>query len=401
MNKIDHSIIDKNILFILHSYHSFQKDTVENLAKYFKNVHVIVRYKPIAEISNIVKIKELVIHRKQYVIQDKEKPLNVHIHTAPLWYLPTKFFYNILGDYHFKIVDKIIRKNLIKFDLIHSHFTWTAGYVGAKLKKVYKKPFVLTVHENDTWFNKEYKGGNKNIYWTWKSADVLIRINKTTLNKLKKFNKNSIFLPNGYNGNLFKSTDKGRCRKKLKLDQNKVIILSIGHLTERKGYIYLIRSLNILRSRFKKSNFLCLIIGEGPARLSLENEIIKYKLEKHVKLLGSKYHSEIPLYINSSDMVVMPSLAEGTPISMFEALGCGKPFIGTSVGGIPDVITSDKYGYLSMPKDYKSMAANINKAMEKNWNFTIIEKYGKRFTWDNVLKSVLAVYKGLINNGKC
>ena len=116
-----------NILYIVHSYGSFQKDPIEKLSKYFKNVYVLVRYKPIAEISKLLPIDSLKNHTKDNVLDLTNKPENVHVYATPLWYLPTKRGYKNLGKKHFKAVEKQIEKLNIKFDIIHCHFTWSAG----------------------------------------------------------------------------------------------------------------------------------------------------------------------------------------------------------------------------------------------------------------------------------
>ena len=61
----------------------------------------------------------------------------------------------------------------------------------------------------------------------------------------------------------------------------------------------------------------------------------------HVEFVGGKPHAEIPIWMNACDVFVLSSLSEGNPTVMFECVGCGKPFIGTKVGGIPEIIISD------------------------------------------------------------
>jgi glycosyltransferase involved in cell wall biosynthesis len=388
-------IKNKNILYIVHSYHSFQKDSIELLAKNFKNVYVIVRYKPIAEISKIFPIKKLFIHRKEYVVQDGDKPDNVHIYTAPLWYLPIDFFYNMLGDYHFRVVDRIIKKNKIKFDIIHAHFTWTAGYVAAKLKEKYKVPFVVTIHSSNR-IKEQLKSGNEKIYLIWREADAIIRINKKNIEDLKKYNKDTYYIPNGFNQGLFIPEKKNKCRARLGLNPKKKILLSIGHLEECKGQIYLVRAMHRLVNDYGYKDIKLYIIGEGSLRGQLEKEISKLNLNQYIELLGSKLHKEVPVWVNACDIFVMSSLSEGLPISMFEALACGKFFVGTKVGGIPGIIDSPKYGILVNPKDTRALANAIRKSLEMDRDEKEIIKYAQNFTWENVLKGVLDIYKRIL-----
>lgn len=84
--------------------------------------------------------------------------------------------------------------------------------------------------------------------------------------------------------------------------------------------------------------------------------------------------------MNACDLFVLPSLSEGNPTVMFECLGCGKPFIGTKVGGIPEIIVSDDYGLLCEPANSEDLAEKILIALDKEWDEEKIRNYAKQFT---------------------
>ena len=85
-------------------------------------------------------------------------------------------------------------------------------------------------------------------------------------------------------------------------------------------------------------------------------------------------------------------MSEGNPTVMFEALGVGLPFIGTKVGGIPEIITSEDYGLLCEPANPEDLAEKILIALEKKWDKEKIRKYAQQFTWDNIVKQALKAY---------
>jgi glycosyltransferase involved in cell wall biosynthesis len=90
-------------------------------------------------------------------------------------------------------------------------------------------------------------------------------------------------------------------------------------------------------------------------------------------------HDEIPVWMDACDVFVLPSLNEGSPIVMFESLGFGKPFVGTKVGGIPEIITSEDYGLLCEPANQKELAEKILAALDKEWDDEKIRKYAEQF----------------------
>jgi glycosyltransferase involved in cell wall biosynthesis len=386
---------DKNILYIVHSYHSFQKDSIEALAKEFKNVYVIVRYKPIAEISKFLPISALKTHRREYIFQKSGIPNNVHVYLAPLWYFPTKIFYRFLGDYHFKVVDRIIKREKIKFDLVHAHFTWTSGYVGMKLKEKYKVPFVLNIHSSNT-LEQELKNKDKRAISVWKSADAIIRVNQENIEELKQYNQETYYIPNGFNQNLFFPTDQIEARKSLGLDLDKKILLSVGYLDEVKGHIYLIRALNDLVKKKGLTNLKLYIVGEGKYRSRLEREIKVLGLEEYIHLVGEKYHKDLPVWFNACDIFVLPSLSESFGIVQLEAFACGKPVVASDTAGSRQLIKSEKIGLLCKKRDVSDLAEKLYLALNTKWSNSDIIKYSQAYSWSNIVKEFSDIYRRVI-----
>jgi len=384
---------NKKLLVISHSYTNFQKDPLECLANFLDSVYVLVRYNPIANISKYLPVHYLDPFRWDSKVDLATKPSNIEVFPTPILYTPTERGYKGLGDKHFKAVEKVIKRNNVKFDLIHAHFTWSSGYVGVKLKEKYKKPVVITIHENCEWFNKEVSMNYPLINYTWKNANALIRVNKKDVPILKNFNKNVYSIPNGFPPS-FKPLNKNECRSKLLWPADKKIIFSLGGLVERKGFNYLIDAMKIIAER--KKNVLCLIGGPGPLKNRLEKQIEKLELKDYIKLVGGKTHDEIPIWMNACDLFVLPSLSEGNPTVMFECLGCGKPFVGTKVGGIPEIIISDDYGLLCEPGDPKDLAEKILFALKKQWNSKKIRDYAEQFTWEKIAKETIEIYRDVM-----
>jgi teichuronic acid biosynthesis glycosyltransferase TuaC len=77
---------------------------------------------------------------------------------------------------------------------------------------------------------------------------------------------------------------------------------------------------------------------------------------------------------------------------MFEALGCGKPFIGTKVGGIPDIVVDENLGILVDPGDSNSLAKALLKAIDRDWNAKYISNYADQFTWYKIAEKTANLY---------
>lgn len=390
---------DKNLLVLSHTYNSFVKDPVEVMAKDFNRIYVLVRLHPLAELGNIIPLpffRRRAKYSKRYSIDLTDKPDNVEIFTVPFFYLPFKNIYLKAGKRHASKALEVIEKNNLKFDLIHAHFAWSAGYAAVKIKEKYNKPLVITGHGYDIYKLPLRSEKFKNeIVKVFNSADQVLTVSDENNEHLKGMGvKNVKVFPNGYATNIFYYKNKQECREKLQLPINKKIILTIGNLEEVKGYEYLIKALEMVRQ--KDSNFLCLHIGAGSLEGRLRKTVKEKGLESHIQFLGRQPHNELIDYFGASDFFVSSSLAEGNPTVMFESLGCGKPFIGTKVGGVPEIISSEDYGLLCDSGDEKALAENILKALDKDWNTEKILSYAEEFSWENICKNIEGVYKDLL-----
>lgn len=211
-------------------------------------------------------------------------------------------------------------------------------------------------------------------------------------NIINKYAEKITIISNGFDPEAMSNKDMVVSRSDLGLPIEKKIILSIGNLLEVKGHIYLIDSINIMKS----NNILSLIIGDGPLKSQLLTRIDSLNLDDKIRLVGQQPHNDISRWISASDIVVLPSLSEGNPTVMFEALGCGKPFIGTRVGGVPEVITSDDYGLLVEPANPEDLAEKIMIALDREWDQKKILDYAAQYTWENIAKQIMGVYERVL-----
>lgn len=388
---------NKNLLVISDRYNNFVKDPINTTASHFNKVVVLVRHNPLSEISNFLPINYLKPFRKKTLVNLGGKPENITVTLTSLWYAPTDGQYKRLGDKHFKVVNTLIKKNKVEFDLIHSHFTWSMGYVGARLKEKYNVPFVVTAHGYDIYDlpfrDEEWR---EKIEYVLNSANCIITVSNSNLECIKKLDVKTPVkvIPNGFMSDLFYPKNLEECKKVLELPLNSKIILTAGNLVGIKGHKYLIEAVNEV-IKYRK-DVLCIIVGDGKLENKLKRQIKRLGLENYVKLVGRRPHDEIPIWMNACDVFVLPSLNEGNPTVMFECLGCGKPVIGTKVGGIPEIITSDDYDLLCEPASSKELAENILIALDKKCNCKKIGKYSKQFTWDNIAEKILQVYETTI-----
>jgi glycosyltransferase involved in cell wall biosynthesis len=129
-------------------------------------------------------------------------------------------------------------------------------------------------------------------------------------------------------------------------DGHKVVGM-VARLDLQKGFEYLLRAVRELCVAFRELKVV--IVGEGPDRKAIEDMIQQYGLQRNVVLVGQ--HSDMPGVYAAIDIFVLPSLNEGLPMTILEAMAASKPVIATKVGAIPSLIKDGDTGLLVDPRD--------------------------------------------------
>lgn len=293
---------------------------------------------------------------------------------------------------------KAIRSNK-NYEILHIQASgglpsFISAFTGAIISNILNKRLIITFHYRPSiQFVKRYHFLFSFVLNNSDTFFVVTNKQKLIIDSTFPWASNKTYvIPNGFDESKFKIIDKESCRKALDLQKEVKILLNIGNLTEVKGHSYLIEAVNKLIYEYKK-DIICIIIGSGPLKENLKEKINKLGLKNRVFLAGSINHDDIPIWINACDLFVLSSTIEGNPTVMFESIGCGKPFIGTDVGGVSEIINSKEYGLLCEPRNSDKLAQNILEALEKKWDVFSINEYSKQFRWSSIAKKIAYIYQ--------
>ncbi|MHA1658686.1 MAG: glycosyltransferase family 4 protein, partial [Promethearchaeota archaeon] len=279
--------------------------------------------------------------------------------------------------FNFKYLQEIPRLiNKIRPDIINIHtfyFTRSVLLISRKLDI----PVILTLHglflnqygEKYLKFFEFIKNcfKNHNFFIT-----VVCRHHKKQLENFGMSPKKIYVIRNGINPERFtyiKNFSKRRLKKDLYLSQSSKIILTVARFIPLKGLDYLIKACSILK--FK--NFM-LLISTPTGRYNKEDMKYRDSLLEYAQKLGCKNriiiqlhdHESMPLIYKSCDLFVLPSINEGLPLSILEAMACNLLTVASNVGGISEIIKDGKTGFLVKSKNYKNMASVIKKSLNLN-----------------------------------
>jgi glycosyltransferase involved in cell wall biosynthesis len=239
-----------------------------------------------------------------------------------------------------------------KPDVVQSHGARSNFYARWAAGKI---PHISTVHNSLADYNvPAYK---KKLYAAMDavSAGKSRRLVFIAEDLKKKFlEQNPKLAPRSlviYNGIDFSAFDPHKFDRGDILDKNRLPRLwtlgIVGRLTPQKGHIYLLEAL--ARARKTLPPFQLLIVGDGPLRRWLENQVAALGLRQQCRFLGVR--EDVAALLSVMDVVVVPSVSEGLPYVIIEALAMGKPVVASLVNGVGEILKTKQEAYGVPPRD--------------------------------------------------
>jgi len=263
-----------------------------------------------------------------------------------------------------------------KFDIIHTH-AYSAGTIGRMSAFLAGVPVIIS-HNHSVY---DYYGKFYNLVEWFLSliTDRVICISEVVngfANKTQRINsKKLITIHNGID-DVCDLTEKSSSdlKKELGIPINHPVICTISHMEEHKGLKYLLEAASLLLQ--SKNDVSFLLVGEGVLKKELKILCADLKIEKNVIFAGEQ--SDISEILSLSDIFVLPSLREGLPLTILEAMACGKPVIATNVGGIPEIVKDGENGILVYPKDPETLYMAMNELLGDREKREKMGRIGKR-----------------------
>ena len=263
-----------------------------------------------------------------------------------------------------------------KFDIIHTH-AYSAGTIGRVSAFLAGVTIVISHnHSVYTYYNKYYHF----VEWllsfiTDRVICISDKINVFAREIQRISAKELITIHNGID-DVCAVTGKrsSGLKKELGIPIKHSVVGTIAHLEEHKGLKYLLKAASLLLA--SRSDISFLFVGEGTLKGELKKLCVDLKIEKDVIFAGER--SDIPGLLFSIDIFVLPSLREGLPLAILEAMACGKPVIATNVGGIPEVLKHGENGILVSPKDPEALYRAMNELLDNRKKREKMGRKGKR-----------------------
>ncbi|WFP51678.1 glycosyltransferase [Methylomonas sp. EFPC3] len=252
--------------------------------------------------------------------------------------------------------------------LIHAHWIFPQGTVAVVLGKIFRIPTIVTAHGGDAFaLQGLFIGAIKR--WTIKSCSAWTSNTRATAVAVGSDLPTPCVIPMGINCKKFLDLDTEKIP--LRPDPEKLVLLFVGRLVEKKGVADLLRAYALLPEVLRKQTELW-IIGDGSERKKLEMLAIDIEYINSIRFWGRIPNQKLPGYYASADIFIAPSIkdmhgdTEGQGVMLLEAMASRLPIITTNVGGIGSVITHEETGLLVNPGKPKEIAMAIERLLNDN-----------------------------------
>lgn len=200
------------------------------------------------------------------------------------------------------------------------------------------------------------------------------------------------YLPNGVDVSRFAA---GRLRRSTApaSPRRPPRVITVARLAEQKGHCHLIAAVPLV----PEAHFL--LVGDGPDRAALEEQARTLGVADRVQFLGGR--DDIPELLSEADVFVLPSLFEGLPIAVLEAMAAGTPVVATAIGGTDEIVAHDETGLLVPPADPSALAAAIRSVLDDpaaahRRAVAALAMVMRDFTFEHIARRVTAVYDKLL-----
>jgi glycosyltransferase involved in cell wall biosynthesis len=289
-----------------------------------------------------------------------------------------------------------------EYDLIHIHLLNQAAFSGVLAGRWLKKPTIIKLAASGL-YSDIYKmqtsnfalPGSKQMLPIILKANRFVAINGEIVDELWEAGvpkERILFIPNGIEMDKFGiKTDYGL--------QDPIRLVFVGRLHHQKGLDVLLQALSDIITSQSKFRWRLLLIGDGPLQHELREMARQLGVDREVEFGG--FVNNVPSYLNTADIFLLPSRSEGLSNALLEAMACGLPCVATSVSGNVDLIRHFETGILVPPNDSTALADAIislteEESLRRRLGQAAHETVGAMYNLDSVAARYIELYDSLL-----
>ncbi|WP_433936802.1 glycosyltransferase family 4 protein [Sorangium cellulosum] len=269
-----------------------------------------------------------------------------------------------------------------RFDVVLGAWLYPDACAAALLARMLGLPYAVKAHGTDVNVVARWRSVRPLVGGALRSAAYSIGVSRPMVDALVALGapeERAVLVRNGVDRALFRPSDRRAARRELGLPERGRVVTFVGHVSREKGIHELLRAFEALGGDGGGAEPVHLVVvGDGPERGAVEQASARRERARRASdgrdgrgriiAAGARPLADVARYLAATDLLALPSWAEGTPNVVLEALAAARPVVATSVGGIPDVVESGRTGLLVPPRDAGALGRAIREALARTWD---------------------------------
>jgi len=329
---------------------------------------------------------------------------NLHVYHPRFFSVPG-IFKSLDGLFYFLSVLPLLRRlhQEFRFDLIDAHFVYPDGVGACLLAKWFDCPITITLRGTIGKLAKFFLR-RKQIQWALATASRVFSVSRSLQEIAVHLGcdpQKTRVIPNGIDCRVFRPLDQVEARNRLGIPLDRMVLLSVGALCERKGHHRIIQVLPRVVAAYPKLLFV--VVGgpgaegdTGPILKRLSQEL---GMDQYVRLVGARPHDEIAVWLAASDTFCLATSNEGMANVLVEALSCGIPVVTTRVGGNPELVQVGINGLMVSHSDSEELQNALHYVFQRKWDRESISRTLTERSWEATADQIVQEWRPLIRVG--
>lgn len=270
------------------------------------------------------------------------------------------------------------------FDVIDTHYLYPEGVAAVLLGRMFQRPVVMSALGDDVITLPRFALPRRMILWAVEQAGAVTSVCQALKDELVAVGapeeKVRVIL-HGVDLDLFHPTDREAVRRRLGLTGT--VLLSVGHVTPRKGHHLALAALPELPGTT------LMIAGDGWLEGRLRAQAESLGVSERVRFLGQVEQEELKDLYSAADALVLASSREGIANVLLESMACGTPVVATPVWGTPEVVNVPEAGVLMRERSAEAVVEGVRRLLARYPDREATRRHAARFSWEQTSREHL------------
>ncbi len=275
------------------------------------------------------------------------------------------------------------------FDVVDAHYFYPDGVAAARVARTLRRPLVISARGSDINLIGNMPPARRRMLEAANASQALVAVSAALAQRMQSMGMPADrmhVLRNGVDMQAFELHPRLEARRRMKLQEAGALVLGVGNLVAEKNFEMLIRA------AAQMPEVRLLIVGQGPragALHTLGNTLAPGRVDWR----DNMPQSELRYAYAAADVLALPSLREGWPNVLLEAIACGTPVVAADVGGVAEIIRDGAPGMVISHGDVAAWARALAAMIDAGLPPERVRQYAQQFGWDEVVTRQCALYE--------